>query len=284
VNHSSGASHLKYIYRHRDAAAANNTNLSDSQIFDRPTSDDDVVTFDMSGLFNSGNALFGDSGSYGGTFHLAASGSKRAIFLVSHSDGTNRVNVGNSNALIGEAIIMDIALGAAWGYKALNDNAAEDYSFTTSGLDNNTLRGEASTFTFFPTDDWTTRFFVTPIGNNMDSANISATVAVDNKASLIASGPAFTETAYGICDRDSTCTEGGSTVTVTGLGAINIDDFLDATQETAVENTGGYGLFIQSIDAGLQDVIVYKLEFVLSDPTYGGTNNSTYCLSCEPDI
>jgi hypothetical protein len=53
-------------------------------------------------------------------------------------------------------------------------------------------------------------------------------------------------------------------------------DILDATALAAVENIGGWAWFCED---GINPIIVYKLEYVVNDPTYGGTNNSGYLLS-----
>lgn len=69
------------------------------------TFDGDIDSFDVSGIFNGGNALYGDVNAYGGNFSLIGTGPRRAYFLVTNSDASGTpVVVGNPRDLGGEAI------------------------------------------------------------------------------------------------------------------------------------------------------------------------------------
>jgi len=268
----SSSSHLHYTYRHKAALVGGVPNLTgtcSTVQFTRPTSAGDLVSFDPSGTLNSGNAMFGDTNDYGGGFGLGLSGARRAYLLVSHSDAVGtRQDVGNAQNLSGEAVVMDIATGAAWGMKGINDNTREDYTFVnhddgggvwsalpSNGFDDRRLM-------FFPPSEWTTRMFVTPIGTNMHSANLPTTVALESSTGVVdRQGTLFTFTPINL---DVTCT-----------GAVDLEDLFDSTVWAAIENVGGWSWF--AVKAG--DAVVYKLEFVVNDPTYGGTVNNGYLLS-----
>ena len=63
--------------------------------------------------------------------------------------------------------------------------------------------------------------------------------------------------------------------------AIDLVDMMDSTTQSAVETTGGYSRFcVQSggVASG-NPVIAYKLDFVVNNPTYGGTNNNAYLIT-----
>lgn len=264
------STHLHYTYRHKDALVGGVPNLTGSCTtvqFTRPTVAGDLVSFDPSGTFNSGNALFGDTNSYGGGFGLGLSGARRAYLLVSHSNAAGtRVNVGNNQNLGGEAVIMDIATGAAWGGPGINDSTREDYTFVNhddgggvwSALPSNGFNNRR--LPFFPLNEWTTRMFVTGIGTNMNSANITVSVGLTSDV-IDRQGTQFTFTPP---NQDVTCT-----------GAVDLTTLFDSTVRAAVENVGGWTWF--AVKSG--DAIVYKLEFVVNDPTYGGTVNNGYLLS-----
>ena len=268
---------LHYVYRHKNALAPDTTpNISgtcETVEFTRPTLDGDLVTFDASGSMNNGNALFGDTNTYNGAFNHGIAGPVRAYLLVTNSDATGtQTNVGHNYDVSGEAIVMDIASGAAWGMKGINDNTRENYSMVNvangggvySALPSNSQRSRR--FTFFPPSEWTTRFFVTPIGANMHTANLSATVR------LFSTG----DNNKGIYDRQGTrhqFTPIDHAVTCTG--AVDLQALMDSTTWSAIENVGGWGWF--RVESG--DAVVFKLEFVVSNPTYGGTNNSGFLLS-----
>ena len=270
INDSPGAPRLRYIYRAKDTTVAGSPNIGgtcDSVTFTRNTADKDLVSFDASGTLNSGDALFGDTDVYGGSFDLGATDPKRAYLLVTHANNAGtRVNVGNLAALSGEAIVMDIATGAAWGMRGINDLSREDYEFRNypagggvySALPNLTT---SKRFTFFPPTDWTTRFFVTPIGAAMDSANLASIVS-------LSLAPVY--------DRSSTAYPLPLiNPTVTCTGAVDLTALLDAATAAALETSGGWA----TLATAGAPTIIYKLEYILDDPSLGGTNNNGYLFS-----
>jgi hypothetical protein len=270
VNDSGAASRLRYIYRYKQTFVAGEPNVGgncDTSAFNRNTYDKDIVSFDASGAINGGNALFGDGDTYSGGFALGQSGPNRSYLLVTHADNTGtRVNVGNNVALSGEAVILDIASGAAWGMRGINDRSQEDFDLVSAMAGGGVYSvlpnlDAAKRFTFFPLDEWTTRFFITPLGLNMDSANLSSIVRLLGD----------------VYDRERTAYSIPLTIpTVTCTGAVDLADLMDSTTEAAVESTGGWATF--QVAAG-NPAAVYKLEYVVDDPTYGGTNNNGYLLS-----
>jgi hypothetical protein len=267
VINSPGAtsSDLKYTYRHKATLVGSEPNtqgLCNESSFSRNTSDGDIVSFDASGFFNGGQALFGDNNNPG-TFDIGLSGPLRGYLLVANDDPEV---VGNPLDLTGESVVLDIATGAAWGMKAVNDENRENDDFVNasaatggvwSALPNN---GDSRRFSFFPMNEWTTRFFVTPIGTNMDTANLSATISL-------------TGDVYDRSATPHTFTPIQQSVTCTG--AVDLQDLMDSSTAAAVETGGGWSWF--RVVSG--DAVVYKLEFVVDDPTYGGTNNNGYLLS-----
>ncbi len=64
--------------------------------------------------------------------------------------------------------------------------------------------------------------------------------------------------------------------TVVCTGAVNLTDLLDSTALSALFNTGGWGRI--NVDSG-DAAVIYKLEFVVNNPTFGGTNNNGFLLS-----
>jgi hypothetical protein len=269
LNWSGTATHLHYTYRYKDSLVGGSPNYTGgctSASLTRPTSDDDLVSFDASGTLNGGNALFNDPNSYGGGFGLSVTGPRRAYLLVTHSDASGtRVDVGEL-LIGGEAIVMDIASGAAWGYKAINDITTETNSFA-----NYVDRGGTGVYssisqamflsirqlTILPPNEWTTKFFVTPIGGTMAS----------DRTGQIAFSNFF--------DRGGTSYATSVSQSVTCTAAIDLEDLLDSTIWSSIQTMGGWGLIYPP--AG--DIIVYKLEYVVNNPTYGGTNNNGFLVS-----
>ncbi len=273
---SAASTHLHYIYRYKDSLVGSNPNHTGTCAtvsFTRNTIDSDLVSFDASGVFGSGNALFNDSNTYNGTFDTGLTGAKRAYLLVTNSNsGGTPTTVSDSKALGGEAIIMDIAFGAAWGYRGVNDANSEGYSFNYTGDGGgvtNALDFFWRWFSFFPPNEWTTKFFITPIGNSMNTANLSATVSINRQIG-----------GNGLYDRGGTERTFAKTQNVTCTAGVNLEDLMDSTTFSAVENIGGWTFFSNDTHAS-GSILVYKLEYVVNNSTYGGTNNNAYLLSSE---
>lgn len=81
-----------------------------------------LVTFDAACNINGGQALFNDPSPYGGaSFCLNEASPRRAFLLVDNNTPqfvTDGVNL--DGTLYGEAIVMELQSGAAWGYIAYN--------------------------------------------------------------------------------------------------------------------------------------------------------------------
>jgi hypothetical protein len=274
VNGNVPAPRLRYTYRAKPTLVAGAPNWSgtcDTVQFSRNTYSNDVVTFDVSGTLNGGNALFSDSDVYGGSFELSGSGPQRAYLLVTHANAAGApLATGNNVALAGEAVFLNVASGSAWGVRAINDRSRENYEFR-----NFTIAGggvysalpnldPVKRFPFFPLDDWTTRFFVTPIGPAMDSANLQAIALLTGN----------------VYDRSSTpYVLPLINPTVTCTGAIDLDDLMDAATAAAVATSGGWATMATVSPAPASGSVVYKLEARLDDPSFGGSVNNGYLFS-----
>jgi len=125
--------------------------------FLRPTSKDDIITFDAAGYFNGGKLLFNDNNvAYGDqTYDLGVGvpSPARAFLLVDNNTTalsgqsgvvplTTAINL--DGTLYGEAMILQLLDGSAWGYIAYNPSGGQ----TTNPSDpvdfsnNNELLGE----------------------------------------------------------------------------------------------------------------------------------------------
>jgi len=281
VNNDSSNSHLKLIYRFK-GASANETCNSFVRTFD--LSPHQMVSFDIAGHMNEGKALFSDS--FGNTqFHLDTASSNRGYLLIAQVDSSGNLISGREGTLYGEAILIDISTGGAWGYKALNDPSSEDYSFTydpailyaaviivdrfcnSLGVCYEFPRivspGETKPFSFFPLSKWNTKFFITPVGSNMDTANLAIS--------------AFLSKVY---DRDGTLlAENELSQDIKCVGALSLRDLLSPSLQSELENTGGWAeLSVGGFGVG---AFILKLEYSINDPSYGGTVNNAYCFSCD---
>jgi hypothetical protein len=267
--------HLTYTYVSKSATSSysDECGMNEKTI---NTYGGDLVTFDASGTIGSGQALFNDPDSYTRTFNIPLTDARRGYLLVSNTNSSGtRVNVGSNSSLRGEAIIMDIVSGSAWGYKAVNDTAREDYSFRHhlegGGLYSIQVSGVqyASRFSFNPLSSWTTKFFITPLISDMN--------IFYNGSSVIRLYEPVTLTS-GIRGRGTNTYSFDVPVTVKCHAAVNITDLLDSTAQAALASTGGWGLL--NIESG-DYAVIYKLEYTFSSPfvPLKASNNNGIFLS-----
>jgi hypothetical protein len=64
---SASGQHLTFIYRYKTPSTPIGESCSTSSLT-RPTVPNDLITFDVAGIFSGGNAMYSDTNSYGGSF------------------------------------------------------------------------------------------------------------------------------------------------------------------------------------------------------------------------
>lgn len=219
------ALHYRYFWKEWTSKADNsddkNTTTVENACTERnrflPTSKYDLQTFDVGGVaFGSAGrgVMFQDESSNNRwnrpsvDFRLGANltgspPSHRAYLLVDNASGD----------MNGEAIIVDIANGASWGYQAHVNPDSEDYDFTA------TASAFVSLVAYMPVGDVTTRFLITALSDDM-SVNPYVEGAFVSAEIEVAPG----EFAPGSYDRDENPTSGGATKHVTCIGAWDIED------------------------------------------------------------
>jgi len=131
-NQALGNAVLHYQYWGKDGSTGQTDSCSEVD-FDRPTSKDDIVMFDAAGNMNGGKALFEPIANQptnvnyaNQNFSYIATVSARAFLLVDNNIPqvfTDNILDLASNAdgtLYGEALVIDLGSGSAWGYIAYN--------------------------------------------------------------------------------------------------------------------------------------------------------------------
>lgn len=186
-----GTLHWEYYFK--STTANGQTERCTEHNFESTSSKDDMVTFDVAGVFNNGLALFNDFGSnpqFVADFTLPVDNPRRAFLLVDNNTDTY-VDFGTNGdgTLFGEAMIIERGSGAAWGYIAYNarggvrlDMADDDLNLSFADDDYRDMLGEVigddddglcemSPMTVLPPDLVNTKIFVTPTGSsNNDGA------------------------------------------------------------------------------------------------------------------
>ena len=189
---SSADLHYTYWFKSGANATLANSQCQELNVF-RSTSPNDIQTFDVGDSFAQDNfgVLFNDP-SINNNYQaqnqsfstLRNVGTPVRAFLIVDNKGGGPTNVpASQGSLYGEAVILDFGTGAAWGYRAYNalteealvadgqasgsNNSKETFSnqFETEG---EVLRGLTPVH-LFPDDEFSVRFFVTPISPSVDS-------------------------------------------------------------------------------------------------------------------
>ncbi len=205
---------LHYQYWYKVSTANGQTETCTNQSFKRPTSKDDLVIFDASANISDGKPLFGDTARYGDqSFKLSADGPRRAFLIVDNDTPFfTTYEINDDGTLYGEAMVLEIAGGAAWGYIAYNPSGGGETTRTQTSpvvaydsldllgevLGNNredvepinitstTDRGEVTPVVLLPATKlgsaFVTKFFMTPIDNSGTPSDATGGFGNDNES------------------------------------------------------------------------------------------------------
>jgi len=182
---------LHYQYWYKASTANEQDEVCLGVSYKRPTSKDDIVTFDAARNLNNGLPLFNDDPArYGNQqFGLSAAAPRRAFLIVDNDTPFFTTNADNENeTLYGEAMVLELAGGAAWGYIAYNAtgqsgatlqtspvtflDSADNYGEVIGGVAGRNVEpvpsigvGEITPMVLLPANVGKTRIFTTPIDN-----------------------------------------------------------------------------------------------------------------------
>ncbi len=291
---------LNLVYRYKAGDNYNNqTATCEHYDISTDTSQYDILTFDASGNINGGLPIFGDvvSGTKGYTnADLLALGNNitkpaRAFLLVSNETTT----VPADRTLYGEAMVLEIAGGAAWGYQAYfpvgvssAPNAFDDFRMERSGeiIANN----EYVPVTLWPPNKVTTKFFITPITSvSMDTGNLSVKVRLCKTTKTVGGDETCDE--GGVWFNDETGVSTAKEKTIVCTAAPTLDHLLEAAAYNAFKNKNTMGWANVVVDQGptapkASDAIVGKLDYTTSgitieDTAVPGTLNNFIWLRVE---
>lgn len=221
------------------------------------TSTNDIVTFDLSGHYGSATngILFNDPGASAGAFAsynpafpfsaMAPMSPTRGFMMVDNNTAATTVD----SLLAGEAMMLEYAGGAAWGYQAYNARqagATSPFDFSnTQEINGEVIRtpvaGETAPLELLPLGEWTNRIFVTPTTNSVVNAaypgqhngSINTQVGFTNGAGAAA------------YNRDEQPVSGQLNVNVTCVAGLDMTQMLSTGARTALAN-GGWG-YVQTL-------------------------------------
>jgi len=262
--------HYQYVYKNTTdyAPDKSSTWLNVACLerdFSRATSQNDIVTFDASGKINGGKPMFSDTATgidpslYGDArFDMGDGipGPRRAYLLVDNNTGFLG-GENNDNSLYGEAIVLELDGGGAWGYIAYNASGGTGTSQSDplDFSDGNDLLGEVinnmspgtskvvpeyAPVVLLSPNDVKTRFYVTPIDpsnghlNDITCRGDSSTAnqrRMDINTAFQFNTMTETETdltfAGGIYDNNEQPLSFTTPINVTCTAAINLDLIID---------------------------------------------------------
>jgi peptide methionine sulfoxide reductase MsrB len=307
--------HLQYMTK---SITAKHTDICVEHDFCRPTTENDIVSFDVAGNIAGGEAMFNDDTDYDSGFGapnfdlpgtMGVSSAQRGYLLVTHTCGTSceydEACMGDMY-IDGEAMLLDIVNGAAWGYRAAKSNIDDDdngetcHSFARFFDNGECNPGEEATtelmnenrwcqyddmrnmqpVALYPPDEFTTRFFVTPLvmavnatgGECIGNTDMSVTTSKWQKRTRIALKKlqwGEEEAGFGGFNRNEGAFSVGKSVTVTCVGAVNLGELVgDVIDAPGFRSEGGWA-YLDLMDPKVDDVckdadhaaIVTKLQF-----------------------
>jgi hypothetical protein len=273
--------HLLYWYK---ASTKNEqTEKCEEVDFCVPTSYNDILVFDAAGNFNHGATLFGDTAVQGTKYttvqgdalSLPVDGPRRAFLIVTNEIYTSEncgaaPLMGGENTIYAEAMVVDIANGAAWGYDGYNpQNALSWMDFSDNGTDalgqvvasNN---GEYAFLTIMPPSVFTTKIFVTPVDSNMWNGSLSVTSKLycDIPGNL-----------GGMYDYDERCVSFDTVKKVVCTDASTVDHYVSSGAWTIFTNTKAEGwayLYLPNVVGSTRQATIGKLEYSLGTASFDG--------------
>jgi len=278
VNTDEDGNHKKlhFLYRYKKGGDCEST--CEHADFYVPTSPNDVLVFDAAGNINYGRPLFGDSvllGKYPYPIRtLRNIPCPTRAFLIVENEGAD-------DTLYGEAMLVELATGAAWGYAAYNPNGEGD--FTRDRFGEVLAPNEAAKMVIMPIDRFTTRVFVTPVDNltAMKDDDLEVEVGFYYK-----DGDEFLSGFYGR-DEDSYSLGGPQSVVCTGV--FDVADYVTEIFKDvlSVDAGGGEGWAYVRVTS---HACVGKLEFNVGSTKLdgttipGSTNNFIWLRGTPTDV
>ena len=298
--------HFQYWYKDENGTMASEDvndaeNTCTEQDFKVLTSKDDMVTFDASGQINGGLALFNDTKTVpvnpATHFAMTADAPRRAFLLVDNNTSNNFASVGTNTdgTLYGEAMVIEVTTGAAWGYIAYNAAGGQTSSqsdpvyflgaFDVLGevIGNN----EYTQTILLPANTVTTRFFLTPVdySDSGDHGTLNQRVGNANTQVQLCldTDPVGNCNEGGIFDNDEGPVSGAPPKDIVCTSADDLSELLGGAWDTFQDsNRSGWGYVVThdgtvnrtgdllTLDNSNDEMIIGRLDFTTSGLTLDG--------------
>ncbi len=240
---SDDAAELHYVYLHKDIAAAQ-TDACEEYNFKGHTSPNDLVTFDAGGMFGDepgkeGYPLFNDTTSdplsAGSPLSLVVE--KQIGYLLVELLNEDNEPAGSLNwPPDGEALILDIANGGAWGYKASSNFWYHDEQAWL-------FKSLAAPALVNPPSIATTEFTVTPFSQGIIGNSGSYSSALLTNQMAVIQPVANEDATAAVFDRNENTLSATKEKKVTCVGVATLDELLGSgiLNNPAFVAQGGWG-------------------------------------------
>lgn len=313
--YAAGGNRLHWRLNYKaDANATVNTASCSEVDYYLPTSPNDIQTVDLGGKFGSTTkgVLFSDpsvnnnwnastSAALNFMMGKAAGVTQRGVLFVHNADAVadyDPVAAGNQSltTVYGEAMVLEVAGGASWGYQAVTtDNAgandATAFAFAAGGTVSNGLvastGGPAGILTFMPPAEVTTNLYVTPVpaaAGQLLAANGASVAGWDQQQTAVSLNTAPGGVGAGVAfDRDETLVSGAVAQQVRCVGAVSVPQLVTSGALTVLANGGWGNVTLAAGAAGTATNAAYvtKLEYAtgtLNGEAMGKTINNGFIM------
>ncbi len=289
-----GDQFLRHVYMYKSGAAsgAQDALCARTPTIQLSSAPNDIQTFDVGGYFGAGTRgiLFDDPSSNNNwnsgaqTWASLAGLAPVRAYGVIDNNRNDDADLWPAPYLYGEAFIYEFGSGAAWGYQALEDSG-NGGGIDTDFTNNHRLPSAFipnTRFSFMPTTEFNTRFFVTPIASEMTDINAQGRIGIF---------PWVGEDLAGY-DRDGNPVPGYVEQRATCVAGLSIESMLTNSAASALQN-GGWAYLLLSPTGGkfggdlpgtvgAASASIIKLEFnkgaTFNGETVGGVFNNALML------
>jgi hypothetical protein len=290
-----GEQKLHYRYWTKLITAPHDACCEERDFF-RPTTDKDIVTFDVAGVVNCGEPMFNDLTDYGTgggapRFDLPNMGwmePRRGFMLVNHSCGISDVPGQVEGGLDGELMYLDIVNGAAWSDRMIYQEWDSPSAWFNGCYFETMEEGWNDAVALYPPAEFCTKFIVTPLANDDNwedgvhdmSLSLGKLNAKITRFGIYAGSDPW-HLFPGVFDRDENTVSGGAPIDICCTAALSLMELLGGSFGAWFDDEGGWSWARLSNPTGLYSVkdvakadlvdynaIVYKLQY--GAPSFAG--------------
>lgn len=251
------------------------------------SSENNIAVFDAANFIENGNAMFGDNVTKelgGNPLGIDNGGVAWRGFVAMEALSDSSCAAANFDGnLTGEAMVLELVNGAAWGYAALEADTANSAVRVCNvtadvfmGPQVNFRSPNATPVGIKPMDEFKTVFFVTPLGDD----NVLGGSKYDSNATVTL----MNDSQNGFWNMNEIPYSGVTPQRVVCTAAISLDDFVTVNSRDRIAD-GGWAYFTNASanDNKTQDNDVWAAKLEYGNPSWAnGMINGVVILDSDP--